>query len=458
MKQLYVLLFSLVTYVSTAQVGIGTTVPSGALDIESTTNGIVIPRIALTSRAVAAPVINPQTGTLVNGTLIWNTATAGTAPNNVVPGFYYWNAGGWNAIAGIPTRDWSLGGNAITDPATEFIGTTANQDFRVRTNNSNRFNFTNNGRLRAYDNGLVNLPTYSWMGDEDTGIWRPTADALGFTTNGVDRLRIHNNGISFFNTILNRERFRFECDVTNPIVSGVASSAVGLYNTGGQGSNQWTMISYQSTTDGGSIGGYNTNSSNNNMAVNGANFGLSGVGTRGVHMATTGGGAGVYGTSNSPDSYGVFGSVPNTSTMLGFGGLFTGGLGYLNGLYSLSDENVKKNIVTIPSALNKIMQIRGVSYNHDSAKYPYLFKGDTKTYLGFIAQEIKVVFPEVVAQKMIKTTGKNAVSNKVDIDLGKELLNVVDYTQLIPVLVEAVKEQQIIIENLKSRIEILEKK
>lgn len=192
MKQLYVLLFSLVTYVSTAQVGIGTTLPTGALDIESSSNGIVIPRIALTSRAVAAPVINPQTGTLVNGTLIWNTATAGTAPNNVVPGFYYWNAGGWNAIAGIPTRDWSLDGNAITDPATEFIGTTTNQDFRVRTNNANRFNFTSNGRLRAYDNGLVTQPTYSWMGDEDTGMWRPTANFLAFTTNGIDRLRIPN--------------------------------------------------------------------------------------------------------------------------------------------------------------------------------------------------------------------------------------------------------------------------
>ena len=458
MKQLYVLLFSVVTYISTAQVGIGTTLPTGALDIESSTNGIVIPRIALTSRTVAAPVVNPQTGTLVNGTLIWNTATAGTAPNNVVPGFYYWNAGGWNAIAGVQTRDWALDGNNGTTPGTNFIGTTDNVTLRVKTNNADRFDFTNNGRLRAYDNGLVNLPTYSWMGDEDTGIWRPTADALGFTTNGVDRLRIHNNGISFFNTILNRERFRFECNVTNPIVSGVASAAAGIYNAGGQGSNQWAFHSYQSTTDGGSIAGICTNPSNDNMGINGVNMGVNGIGTRGIHMATTGGGAGVLGESNSSNSYGVFGTIPTTGSWLGFGGVFSGSLGYAGGLYNVSDAKVKINILTIPSALNKIMQIRGVSYNHDSTKYPYLFEGDTKTYLGFIAQEIKVVFPDVVAQKMIKTKGNEAVSNRVDIDSEKELLNVVDYTQLIPVLVEAVKEQQIIIENLKSRIEILEKK
>ncbi|NLL29082.1 MAG: hypothetical protein GX259_09820 [Bacteroidales bacterium] len=73
-------------------VGIGTTSPhaTAALDITATNKGLLIPRIALSSTTIAAPVTTPATGLLV-----YNTATAGTAPNNVVPGFYYWDGTKW---------------------------------------------------------------------------------------------------------------------------------------------------------------------------------------------------------------------------------------------------------------------------------------------------------------------------------------------------------------------------
>ena len=73
-------------------VGIGTTTPnaSAALDVTATDKGLLLPRVALSSTTVAAPVTSPATGLLV-----YNTATAGTAPNNVIPGFYYWNGTKW---------------------------------------------------------------------------------------------------------------------------------------------------------------------------------------------------------------------------------------------------------------------------------------------------------------------------------------------------------------------------
>jgi hypothetical protein len=78
-----------------AQVGVGTTTPEAALDINSLTNGLLTPRVLLTAKNVSAPIVNPNGGLIANGTLVYNTVTAGVSPNNVVPGYYYWNSNTW---------------------------------------------------------------------------------------------------------------------------------------------------------------------------------------------------------------------------------------------------------------------------------------------------------------------------------------------------------------------------
>src|SRR5690606_34693046 len=141
----YLALFLLFSIGSFAQVGIGTPTPPGALDVESTNSGVVVPRVALTSKNDVTTIINPQGGNVVNGTLIWNTATAGAAPNNVVPGFYYYTHPTWTPLGGDTTRQWSLSGNAGTIPGTDYLGTTDAVDLRIKTNNLDRFTFSNNG-------------------------------------------------------------------------------------------------------------------------------------------------------------------------------------------------------------------------------------------------------------------------------------------------------------------------
>jgi hypothetical protein len=85
---------------SNAQTGIGTTTPSASakLEVAATDKGFLPPRVALT----ATNAFSPITGTAASaaGLLIYNTATAGSAPNNVVPGYYYWNGSAWVQIAG----------------------------------------------------------------------------------------------------------------------------------------------------------------------------------------------------------------------------------------------------------------------------------------------------------------------------------------------------------------------
>ena len=54
------------------------------------TKGFLPQQVALTATNAAGPVTSPATGLLV-----YNTATAGTTPNNVIPGYYYWNGSAW---------------------------------------------------------------------------------------------------------------------------------------------------------------------------------------------------------------------------------------------------------------------------------------------------------------------------------------------------------------------------
>ena len=78
-----------------AQVGVGTVQPEGILDVESSTQGIVFPRVVLTSTALEAPVINPNGASLVAGTVVYNTTASNTGTNDVYPGIYAWDGTKW---------------------------------------------------------------------------------------------------------------------------------------------------------------------------------------------------------------------------------------------------------------------------------------------------------------------------------------------------------------------------
>ena len=100
MKKVLLFFLLFVSQSAFAQTGIGTTTPnaSAKLDVSATDRGFLPPRVALT----AANAFTPITGTssAAAGLLVYNTATAGTAPNNVIPGYYYWNGTSWIQIAG----------------------------------------------------------------------------------------------------------------------------------------------------------------------------------------------------------------------------------------------------------------------------------------------------------------------------------------------------------------------
>ncbi len=152
MKNLNLTVFCLViafTFTNvTAQVGIGTTTPRGAFEINSTTNGFIPPQVALTSTSTSAPVVNPQTaGAPIAGTEIYNTATAGSGGTAVTPGYYFWDGSLWVRLLTANTSGWSLLGNSGTSEFTNFIGTTDDNPLVVKTNGSEKMRITETGEL-----------------------------------------------------------------------------------------------------------------------------------------------------------------------------------------------------------------------------------------------------------------------------------------------------------------------
>ena len=97
-----------------------------------------------------------------------------------------------------------------------------------------------------------------------------------------------------------------------------------------------------------------------------------------------------------------------------------------------SDARVKENIVEIDDCLGKVKEMRGVYYNRTDINTEV-------TKVGVIAQEVEKVLPEVI------------------IESPDDGLKSVAYSELTAVLINAVKEQQEIIEDLKARIIKLEK-
>ena len=96
-------------------------------------------------------------------------------------------------------------------------------------------------------------------------------------------------------------------------------------------------------------------------------------------------------------------------------------------LFELSDSTVKENIQSLHGALSGIQKIRAVTYNWKDRKS----KGDTN-HIGFLAQEVEQAFPQLV------NTDEN----------GEKTIS---YTHMVPVLLEAIKEQQVEIDALTAK-------
>jgi hypothetical protein len=143
-----------------AQVGIGTVTPVGALDVTSTNEGLLIPRIALSATNVAT-VLTPTISELV-----YNTFTSALGPNQVAPGYYYWDGSLWTPLLSGSSTGWTISGNTGTTAGTNFIGTTDAIDFVTKSNNTERLRVTSAGNVGI---GITNPISLLEVGSSTSG-------------------------------------------------------------------------------------------------------------------------------------------------------------------------------------------------------------------------------------------------------------------------------------------------
>jgi hypothetical protein len=208
--------------------------------------------------------------------------------------------------------------------------------------------------------------------------------------------------------------------VTNGVYTNASNTLTNNLNiTGGQGGGNTTAYSsakrlifdndYTTTAKG-----------PNKITLYDASF-LAGFG---IHNSTLS-----YYSGNTHKWYNATNS-DNASIMMQLDG--SGNFNATGDVTAYSDVRIKENILNITDPLSKVLRLRGVSYNRTDVE-------DKSTKMGFIAQEVEKIIPEVVTYD--KEQDRYGVS----------------YGNITALLVEAIKEQQIKIDNLTIEVENLKK-
>ena len=148
------------------------------------------------------------------------------------------------------------------------------------------------------------------------------------------------------------------------------------------------------------------------------------------------------------------GNLANTViSSLGVGTAASGNVGEIRATDNItayfSDRRLKEITGTIPDAIDKVMSLSGIQFvnNDRAAEFGYISR---HPQVGVIAQEVQRVLPEAVVPAPIDIA-TDAAGREIS-RTGENYLTV-HYDKIIPLLIEAIKQQQLIIQELQRRMD-----
>ncbi|MCX6182097.1 MAG: tail fiber domain-containing protein [Bacteroidetes bacterium] len=195
--------------------------------------------------------------------------------------------------------------------------------------------------------------------------------------------------------------------VTNGVVIDMASASDGTITAG---------VSTQGLIFGSSSGEGITSK----RTAGGNQYGLELITSSTARLSITNGGNVGIGCTSPQYALHVIGDIASNATVRSTNAVVTGAI------TACSDFRYKKEISPLTSSLDNILKLSGVSYLWKNEEFPNK-NFSTQLQIGVIAQEVEKIYPQLVF---------------TDIDGYKS----VDYSRFTPILIEAVKEQQKIID------------
>jgi hypothetical protein len=226
----------------------------------------------------------------------------------------------------------------------------------------------------------------------------------------------------------------------------------GLIATGNGGNTSRYIRGVEASATG------NTTYESFRYGVHGYANGPSGGNNIGVMGVGQGEGAAVIGTVGHGNSdnkivYGIYGLAEGFGTGTWYStygltynagdscyaGYFTGNLVYTGSLYKISDQMFKKNLRPIEGALNKILTLEPKKFTYTDEHATASVALPRGEHYGLIAQEVEEVLPELVGDLIHPGRPALDADDPIEEPFAYKGIN---YVELIPILVQAIKEQQ----------------
>ena len=215
---------------------------------------------------------------------------------------------------------------------------------------SEKMRITTDGNARFID-GSVSQPSMSFLGDINTGIYRPTADHIGIVTGGTQRVTINSSGI--------QSPYQIE--------AGLGTGSVAMTVNDGYGNANLCF-----------------NHKNGVPDTNGSSYR--------IETAVDAAAAYMHFELASSTTTGTAITLPTILRLDPQGADVTGAITATGNITAFSDERLKSDITTIDNALDKVTAMRGVTFTKD---------GEVGS--GVIAQELEKIAPELVRTEEYKS-------------------------------------------------------
>jgi hypothetical protein len=253
--------------------GIGTITPnaSSALEISSTTQGLLAPRMTQAQRdSIASP---------ATGLLIFQT--------DKTPGFYFYSGTGWTAVT-PKSKAWLTTGNSGNDPAVNFLGTTDAQPLLFKVNNFKSGIIDSASQNASFGYRSLSANT-SGQYNSAFGTFSLISNTKGYGNTAIGIAALDKNTEGFYNTAVGNVSLYHNTTGQDNVAVGTSAlyyNSTGIENTAlGDNALENNTVGYYNTATGYSslasnkTGNYNSSYGyqslyNNNGGTKNAAFGF----------------------------------------------------------------------------------------------------------------------------------------------------------------------------------------